>query len=76
MSYNRFKNKIVIINGAAKGIGKATAIAFAEEGAIVGVADCDNEFGEMTVREIKKKGAEALFPNTRWNTSLVDTDIM
>lgn len=61
MKYNRFKNKTVIVTGGAKGIGKATAIAFAEEGAIVGIADCDTELGEMTVSEMKEKGAEALF---------------
>jgi len=58
---NRFKDKIVIVTGAAKGIGKATAIAFAEEGAIVCLADCDSEFGKKTVNEIINKGTEALF---------------
>jgi NAD(P)-dependent dehydrogenase (short-subunit alcohol dehydrogenase family) len=57
----RLKGKIAAITGAATGLGEATALLFAEEGAHVVVADFDDAGGERTVSEIRKKGAEALF---------------
>jgi len=57
----RLKGKIAAITGAATGLGEATALLFAEEGAHVVVADFDDAGGEWTVSEIRKKGAEALF---------------
>ena len=43
-----FKDKIVIVTGAAVGIGRATAIAFAEKDAKVVVADIDIKKGKQT----------------------------
>lgn len=43
-----FEDKVVIITGAAAGIGRATAIAFAEKDAKVVVADIDVEKGKQT----------------------------
>lgn len=57
----RLQGKIAAITGAATGLGEATALLFAEEGAHVVVADFDDAGGERTVSEIRKKGAEALF---------------
>ena len=57
----RLKGKIAAITGAATGVGEATALLFAEEGAHVVVADFDDVGGERAVSEIRKKGAEALF---------------
>jgi len=57
----RLKGKIAAITGAATGLGEATALLFAEEGAHVVVADFDDAGGERAVSEIRKKGAEALF---------------
>jgi NAD(P)-dependent dehydrogenase (short-subunit alcohol dehydrogenase family) len=57
----RLKGKITAITGAATGLGEATALLFAEEGAHVVVADFDDAGGERAVSEIRKKGAEALF---------------
>ena len=57
----RLKWKIAAITGAATGLGEATALLFAEEGAHVVVADFDDAGGERAVSEIRKKGAEALF---------------
>jgi NAD(P)-dependent dehydrogenase (short-subunit alcohol dehydrogenase family) len=57
----RLQDKVAIITGAGKGIGKATAFLFAEEGAKVVVVDCDAASGEQTAAEIEKQGCAALF---------------
>jgi len=53
--------KTALITGGASGIGRATAIAFAREGAKVVVADCMTDGGERTVRTIKQAGGQAVF---------------
>lgn len=53
------KNKVVIITGAASGIGKATALRFAEEGANIVVADFAD--GTATVNEVLDKGVQAIY---------------
>ncbi|HER25086.1 MAG TPA: glucose 1-dehydrogenase [Candidatus Atribacteria bacterium] len=53
-----FEDKVVIVTGAAVGIGKATVIAFAEKGAKVVVADIDVEKGKQTSSFI---GGDAFF---------------
>lgn len=57
----RLENKIAIITGGADGIGKAGAIKFAEEGAVVIIWDMNEEKGENTVKEIKNNGGKAEF---------------
>jgi NAD(P)-dependent dehydrogenase (short-subunit alcohol dehydrogenase family) len=57
----QLENKTAIITGAASGIGKATAILFAQEGAKVIVSDINEEPGNIVVQEIKQLGGEALF---------------
>jgi len=57
----RLENKVVIITGSAKGMGKETALLFAEEGAKVVVADFDKEGGEAVVDEIKANGGTAAY---------------
>ena len=59
----RLAGKVAIITGAASGIGRASAIAFAREGAKVVVADCNESGGKETVAEILRAGADAHFAN-------------
>ena len=60
----RLMNKVVLVTGAGSGIGKASALAFAREGAKVIVADTIAEDGEDTVDSIKRAGGEASFVRT------------
>ncbi|MCX5849647.1 MAG: SDR family NAD(P)-dependent oxidoreductase [Deltaproteobacteria bacterium] len=55
-----FKDKVVVITGAASGIGKATAKAFAREGADLVIADNQTQRLEETTNEIKAAGARVL----------------
>jgi NAD(P)-dependent dehydrogenase (short-subunit alcohol dehydrogenase family) len=55
----RLKDKISIITGAASGIGKATALVFAGEGAKVMCADVNAEGAEAVARQIVDTGGEA-----------------
>lgn len=60
---NRFQHKVCSVTGAGSGIGRATALAFADEGAKVLVADVNVAGGEATVAEIIGAGGTALFMN-------------
>ncbi|MBH1959881.1 MAG: glucose 1-dehydrogenase [Flavobacteriia bacterium] len=57
----KLENKVAIITGAGSGIGKATALLFAKEGAKVVVSDINEEHGNNVVEEIKSSGAQAVF---------------
>ena len=53
--------KVAIVTGGASGIGRATAIAFARDGAKVVIGDIDAAGCENTVTAIKEKGGEAIY---------------
>ena len=53
-------NKVAIVTGAGRGIGKAIAIALAREGANVIVNDIDIQTAEEVAKEIKSSGRKAL----------------
>jgi NAD(P)-dependent dehydrogenase (short-subunit alcohol dehydrogenase family) len=57
----RFDGKCVIVTGAASGIGRATALAFAAEGARLVLSDVDETNGRATASAAQKLGAQAEF---------------
>jgi NAD(P)-dependent dehydrogenase (short-subunit alcohol dehydrogenase family) len=57
----RLKDKIVLITGAAQGLGAAMATRFAQEGATVFVCDLNAEAGEATAAGIRNTGGKATF---------------
>lgn len=61
-----FAGRVVLITGAASGIGRATAYRLAQDGAHVVIADINTEAGEQVAEDIQKKFGEkrALFVHT------------
>ena len=58
---NRFKNKVALVTGAASGIGRATAVRLASEGAKVMLADMNADGLEETAAMISSKTAQVVF---------------
>jgi len=58
---NRFKDKVVLIAGATAGIGRATAQAFAREGAKIVVTGRNKAAGAQLAQELRTSGADAFF---------------
>ena len=56
------EEKVALVTGAGAGIGRATALRLAREGATVVIADVDEEAGSSVVREIRSEGGQAASP--------------
>lgn len=54
-------DKVALITGGASGIGRATALLFAEKGAAVAITDINSQAAESAVQEIARCGGKALF---------------
>lgn len=60
----RLDGKVAVITGAASGMGRATALRFAGEGAALVIADLNREGGEAAVRDCRENGGRAVFQRT------------
>lgn len=55
----RVENKVAIVTGGSLGIGRATCLALAREGAQVAVTDIADDDGKKLVKEIEAEGGKA-----------------
>ena len=60
----KLEGKVAVITGAASGLGRASAIRFAAEGAAIVAADLNSQGGELLVSEIAAAGARAVYQRT------------
>lgn len=57
----KLSNKVALITGSGSGMGRASAMLFAQEGARISVVDTDKKGGEQTAELIKQKDGNAVF---------------
>jgi NAD(P)-dependent dehydrogenase (short-subunit alcohol dehydrogenase family) len=60
----KLEGKVAVVTGAASGLGRASAIRFAREGAAVVAADLNSQGGELLVSEIAATGGRAVYQRT------------
>ncbi len=60
----RFDGKVAVITGGASGLGRATALRLAEEGADIVIGDLDAERGQEVVEAVVELGRKAIFRRT------------
>ncbi len=60
----RFKDKVIIVTGSARGIGRAIALGFGKEGGRVTIADVRDEQGEETAHMVTEAGGQGLYIHT------------
>ena len=58
---DRVKGKVALVTGGASGIGKASAMLLAREGAAVVVSDIQDDAGKDVVAAIKRAGGDAIY---------------
>lgn len=63
---NMLGDKVALVTGAASGLGRAIALAYAGEGARVIVSDTDPEGGEQTAALVRESGGTAQFIGAAW----------
>ena len=57
-------DKVAVVTGGSSGIGRATAVLFAQEGARVAIIDLDEAGGQQVAEEIRANGGTAIFGRT------------
>jgi NAD(P)-dependent dehydrogenase (short-subunit alcohol dehydrogenase family) len=60
----QFTGKVALVTGGSSGMGRATAVAFAKEGAKVVVASRRSDEGQETIRLVRQAGSDGLFVKT------------
>jgi len=76
----RFEGSVVMVTGAASGIGRAAALRFAAEGGRVVLTDVQDDAGEAVAAEVRSAGAEAVFVHhdvaseAEWTAALEATE--
>src|SRR3974390_3181982 len=64
MTERLLDRKVAVVTGGASGIGRATALLFAQEGARIAIFDLNDAGGQQAVEEIQAQGGTAVFART------------